>query len=321
MDFDYFYGRGADQFAFYQIPKILITDEKFAGITMESKILYSLMLDRASLSAKNGWLDEDGKVFIYYKLDRIMADMHCANQKATKMLKELEDKAGLIERQKQGQGKPTKIYVKDFATGLHDYGPDRRIIQTHENHDSETHENHESRNVIITGPDSWKSCTNNTNYNNTDFINTNSINLSAESASPKIKVVQAQEKEDSMRLRGQYEDYLREKLEIDIMTQRNPYEVRSINEILEIMVDVLTSKAKTIRISGEDKPANVVKAQFMKLDSSHMEYILDCFKNQTSDIHNIKQYLLTTIYNAPLTIDHYYTAKVSYDMANWKETV
>ena len=56
MDFDYFYGRGADQFAFYQIPKILITDEKFAGITMESKILYSLMLDRASLSAKNGWL-------------------------------------------------------------------------------------------------------------------------------------------------------------------------------------------------------------------------------------------------------------------------
>lgn len=268
------------------------------------------MLDRASFSAKNGWLDEDGKVFIYYKLDRIMADMHCANQKATKMLKELEDKAGLIERQKQGQGKPTKIYVKDFATGLHDYGPDRRIIQTHENHDSETHENHESRNVIITGPDSWKSCTNNTNYNNTDFINTNPINLSADSAFPKIKVVQAQEKEDSMRLREQYEDYLREKLEIDIMTQRNPYEVRRINEILEIMVDVLNSKAKTIRISGEDKPAEVVKAQFMKLDSSHMEYILDCFKNQTSDIHNIKQYLLTTIYNAPLTIDHYYTARL-----------
>ena len=162
-DFNYFYGRGADQFAFYQIPKILITDEKFAGITMESKILYSLMLDRASLSAKNGWLDEDGKVFIYYKLDRIMTDMHCANQKATKMLKELEEKAGLIERQKQGQGKPTKIYVKDFATGLHDNGPDRKIVLTHENHDSETHENHESRNVIITGPDSWKSCTNNTN--------------------------------------------------------------------------------------------------------------------------------------------------------------
>ena len=63
-----------------------------------------------------------------------MADMHCANQKATKMLKELEDKAGLIERQKQGQGKPTKIYLKDFTTELHDNGPDRKIVVTHENH-------------------------------------------------------------------------------------------------------------------------------------------------------------------------------------------
>ena len=111
MDFDYFYGRETEQFAFYQIPKTLITDDKFAGISMEAKVLYSLMLDRASLSAKNEWLDEDGKVFIYYTLEKIMEDMHCANQKATKMLKELESKSGLIERQKQGQGKPTKIYV------------------------------------------------------------------------------------------------------------------------------------------------------------------------------------------------------------------
>lgn len=236
-----------------------------------------------------------------------MTDMHCANQKATKMLKELEEKAGLIERQKQGQGKPTKIYVKDFVTGLHDNGPDRKIVLTHE-----------SRNVIITGPDLWKSCTNNTNNNNTDFNNTNLINLSAESASPKIKVVKAQEKEDSIRLREEYEDYLREKLAIDIMVQRNPIEAERINEILELMLDVLCSTAKTIRISGENK---VVKAQFMKIDSGHMEYILGCFKNQISDIRNIKQYMLTTIYNAPLTIDHYYTAKVSYDMANWKETV
>lgn len=68
-------------------------------------------------------------------------------------------------------------------------------------------------------------------------------------------------------------------------------------------------------------PVDVVKTQFMKIDSGHMEYILDCFKNQITDIRNVKQYLLATIYNAPLTIDHYYTAKVSYDMAHWKETV
>lgn len=108
MDFDYFYGRGADQFAFYQIPKILITDEKFAGITMESKILYSLMLDRASLSAKNGWLDEDGKVFIYYKLDRIMADMHCANQKASIKL-DLEDRIAFMREKLE-----TETTIKEF---------------------------------------------------------------------------------------------------------------------------------------------------------------------------------------------------------------
>lgn len=316
MDFDYFYGRETEQFAFYQIPKTLITDDKFAGISMEAKVLYSLMLDRAALSAKNEWLDEDGKVFIYYTLEKIMEDMHCANQKATKMLKELESKAGLIERQKQGQGKPTKIYVKDFATDLHGNGEEKRNNLTHENHDSETHENHDSRVMKITSPDSWKSCTNNTKINNTNLINP-----SAESASPKLTVVKMEDKEDGIRLRQQYENYLREKLDIDIIVQRSPLEARRINEVLELMVDVLCSRAKTIRIAGENKPIKVIKAQFMKIDMSHLEYILDCFNNQTTDIRNIKQYMLTTIYNAPLTIDHYYTAKVSYDMANWKETV
>ncbi len=321
MDFDYFYGRETEQFAFYQIPKTLITDDKFAGISMEAKVLYSLMLDRAALSAKNEWLDEDGKVFIYYTLEKIMEDMHCANQKATKMLKELEAKAGLIERQKQGQGKPTKIYVKDFATDLHGNGEEKRKNLTHENHDSETHENHDSRVMKITSPDSWKSCTNNTKNNNTKINNTNLINPSAESASPKLTVVKMEDKEDGIRLRQQYENYLREKLDIDIIVQRSPLDARRINEVLELMVDVLCSRAKTIRIAGENKPIEVVKAQFMKIDVSHLEYILDCFNNQTTDIRNIKQYMLTTIYNAPLTIDHYYTAKVSYDMANWKETV
>ena len=127
--------------------------------------------------------------------------------------------------------------------------------------------------------------------------------------------------DDPMRIIKQYENYLREKLSIDILIQSNPYEVGRINDIFDLMVDVLCSTAKTIRISGDDKPVDVVKAQFMKIDSGHMEYVLDCLKNQITDIRNVKQYLLATIYNAPLTIDHYYTAKVSYDMAHWKETV
>ena len=312
MGFDYFYGRGTEQYAFYQVPKILITDDQFADITTDAKLLYSLMLDRSSLSAKNGWLDKEGKVYIFYTLEQIMTDMHCANQKATKLLKELETK-GLIERKKRGQGKVTRIYVRDFATGLHGDGNGERQIETHENHDSQTHENRESRDVKITSPDSWKSCTNNTHINNIDMRKTDPINLSAESANPREKVVRM---DDPMRIRKQYEDYLREKLRIDVLIQNNPCDVGRINEIFNLMLDVLCSTAKTIRISGDDKPIDVVRAQFMKIDSGHMEYILDCFKHQITDIRNVKQYLLATIYNAPLTIDHYYTSKVNYDMTH-----
>ena len=312
MGFDYFYGRGTEQYAFYQVPKILITDDQFADITTDAKLLYSLMLDRSSLSAKNGWLDKEGKVYIFYTLEQIMTDMHCANQKATKLLKELETQ-GLIERKKRGQGKVTRIYVRDFATGLHGDGNGERQIETHENHDSQTHENRESRDVKITSPDSWKSCTNNTHINNIDMRKTDPINLSAESANPGEKVVRM---DDPMRIRKQYEDYLMEKLRIDVLIQNNPCDVGRINEIFNLMLDVLCSTAKTIRISGDDKPIDVVRAQFMKIDSGHMEYILDCFKHQITDIRNVKQYLLATIYNAPLTIDHYYTSKVNYDMTH-----
>lgn len=310
MGFDYFYGRGTEPFAFLQVPRVLIEDERFADITTDAKFLYSFMLNRSFLSARSGWLDDAGRVYIYYTLEQIMADMHCANQKGTKLLKELE-KAGLIERQKQGQGKATRIYVKDFSTGLH--GDGNRKNQTHENHDSQTHENRESRDVKITRPDSWKSCTNNTHINNTDMRKTDPINLSAELANPGEKVGRM---DDPMRIRKQYEDCLREKLSIDVLIQNNPCDVGRINEIFNLMLDVLCSTAKTIRVSGDDKPIDVVRAQFMKIDSGHMEYILDCFKHQITDIRNVKQYLLATIYNAPLTIEHYYTSKVNYDMTH-----
>lgn len=302
MGFDYFYGRGTEPFAFLQVPRVLIEDERFADITTDAKFLYSFMLNRSFLSARSGWLDDAGRVYIYYTLEQIMADMHCANQKGTKLLKELE-KVGLIERQKQGQGKATRIYVKDFSTGLHG---DR-------NRKSENHENHESRDVKITSPDSWKSCTNKIHINKTNMRETDPINLSAESANPGEKVGRM---DDPMRIRKQYEDYLREKLSIDVLIQNNPCDVGRINEIFNLMLDILCSTAKTIRISGDDKPIDVVRAQFMKIDSGHMEYILDCFKHQITDIRNVKQYLLATIYNAPLTIDHYYTSKVNYDMTH-----
>ena len=117
IKFDYYYGIEADQFSFYRVPRLLIKDERFKGLSSDAKLLYGLMLDRMSLSMKNQWLDEEGRAYIYYSLDDIMEALGCSNKKAISIMKELDTDAGigLIEKKRQGQGKPTMIYLKQFV--------------------------------------------------------------------------------------------------------------------------------------------------------------------------------------------------------------
>ena len=116
MQFDYFYGSEAEQFTFYRIPKILITSQFFKKVSDSAKLLYGLMLDRMSLSIRNGWLDDDNRAYIFFTTNDVMEQMCCGTEKATKMLTELDSEKGigLIERVKQGQGKPAIIYLKKF---------------------------------------------------------------------------------------------------------------------------------------------------------------------------------------------------------------
>ena len=115
---DYYYGDESTQFSFYRIPQKLITGKHFKHISVEAKLLYGLLLDRMGLSAKSGWHDKSGRVYIYYTLTEIQENLNCGHDKATKLLGELDIKngCGLIERVKQGQGRPAKIYVKRFTT-------------------------------------------------------------------------------------------------------------------------------------------------------------------------------------------------------------
>ena len=117
-DLPYFYGANAEQFAFYRIPKVFFTEPLLCGISIEAKLLYGLMLDRLSLSTRNDWVDADGRVYIYYTVENVMEGLNCGNKKAVKLLNELDSEYGLIERKRQGQGKPTRIYVKNFSTLL-----------------------------------------------------------------------------------------------------------------------------------------------------------------------------------------------------------
>ena len=113
---DYYYGGESEMFSFYRIPRQLIADDYFKHLSTDAKLLYGLMLDRMSLSAKNGWYDEQGRVFIYYSLEEIQETLNCCHDKATMMLNELDTGKGigLIERVKRGQGRPAVIYVKSF---------------------------------------------------------------------------------------------------------------------------------------------------------------------------------------------------------------
>ena len=275
MDFGYFHEEESEQFAFYMIPQILFKDEKFAKLSTDAKVLYGLFLNRVSLSKKNHWIDEQGRVYVYYTLENIQEDLHCASQKAMKLLKELES-YGLIERVKQGLCKPDRIYVKNFI--LYQKSPVR------------SDENHQTGIVKITSQDSWKSPPNNIENNNTECSNTNPF-LSEDGKGTDT--------------RAEYRDYFIRTLNLDILKERNPYDDGQIDEILEILLDVVCSNRKQIRIAGDDKPAQVVKSQLMKLDSSHIEFVLDCMKQNTTQIRNVKQYILAALYNAQLTINNY----------------
>lgn len=289
--FDYFYGAQAEQFSFYRVPKVLFTKEQFKQLSAEAKILYGIMLDKLNLSVKNKWVDEKGRVYIIYTIEQIMADMNCADQKATKLLDELEKKCGLIERKRQGLGKPNLIFVKNFITGVE--GSMMAQIQNREKHDSGA--------VNITTADYPKSRGINTNHNNTENNDINPIRLRSD--------------EDGISERNEYESYFRESLSIDVLLRENLGEEETILGILDLLVDVCCSKRSVIRIAGDDKPLAVVKSRFMKLNAEHIRYVLKCLSENTTRVRNIRQYLLTALYNAPVTIRPFYQAWVNNDMA------
>ena len=134
MEFDYFYGQQAEQFSFYRIPKMLFTDDRFWNVSTDAKLLYGILLDRMNLSARNGWMDAAGRIYIIFTLEETMAALNCGDNKATKLYNELEKKCGLIERKRQGLGKPNLIYVKNFVSGVDSIVESR--FKSRENHDS-----------------------------------------------------------------------------------------------------------------------------------------------------------------------------------------
>ena len=286
--FDYYYGDESNQFSFYRIPRQLITGDRFKRLSTDAKLLYGLLLDRMGLSAKNGWYDEQGRVFIYYTLDEIQEDLNCAHGKAVKLLSELDagNGFGLIERVKQGQGRPTKIYVKRFTT--REKPPQPVAPQDI------------PRLPIFGSQDFRKPDASYIKSNQTDFSYTDPSILpsgSPPSAGWMDRLDQRREVDEAISYESLCSQFNRE----------------DVDEIAELIVDVLCTTRPTLRIGGEELPIAQVKDRFYKLDSGHLEYVFDCLRNNTTQIRNIRAYLLTTLYNAPTTINNYYQAAVQHD--------
>lgn len=173
--YDYYYGKQTEQFNFYIIPKSLIHNDEFKELSIEAKVLYSIMLDKASLSYQNKWIDAVGRVFIKYTLESIQEDLGCGKGKASKLLKELDTKddgIGLIEREKGGMGKPDKIYVKNFITEKNKNEVTRQ--KTSKNNSKSTHhryENRTSREDMEENIDSTNEEENHINVDNSEVIN------------------------------------------------------------------------------------------------------------------------------------------------------
>ena len=295
MTLDYFYGEQADQFSFYRIPKALFTDEHFKPVSAEAKILYGILLDRMSLSRRNGWLDEQSRVFIIFTVEEVMEAIGCAAQKAVKLLSELENKAGLIERRRQGLGKPNLLYVKNFVPT-----PKSKF---------KNDENHNSGMMKIETQEFPKSQCSNTDLNKTDLSDTDSLLFTSFNGN----TIQEPKRNDT-KMRDEYREIIKENIDYDILLIDCPNSHDLLEEILELMVDVVCSNVPYIRVSRDEKPADVVKSQFLKLNGEHIRFVLDGLQENTTRIRNMRQYLIATLYNAPLTIGNFYRSLVSHDL-------
>ena len=287
MTLDYFYGQAGELFSFFRIPKALFQEQRFQDLSTDAKTLYGILLDRMSLSVKNEWFDKNGRVFIIFTIEDVKRTLRCADNKATRLLRELE-KFGLIERKRRGQGKPCLVYVKNFSSES-----SKESVKNRDNDDS--------CGSKIACQDPVKSRGIKKKENKTEMNNTNLI-LSDES--------------EKMKNRELLEEYFSRSLEIDLLLRLYPDDEDTLYQIVDLLVDTCATNRKLLHIAGDDKPAEVVRSRFMKLNADHIRFMLKCLAENSNPIRNMKQYLLASLYNAPTTMQLSYQNQTNHDLAN-----
>ena len=259
-----------------------------------------MMLDRMGLSARNGWYDDLDRVYIYYTVDEIMEDLCCGHNKAVRLLAELDTVkgVGLIERKKQGQGKPTIIYVRQFVEAAHRGKSELPRLPKTGSAEASKGDAKAARNDTPRLPESGSADRPKREANYTD-TSQNENSYTDPSIYPQNE--------------GEIEESVREQIDYPLLAENYPYDDPEC--ILQLICDVLCSTAESIRIGNENIPTTKVQARFRRLSFEHVGYVLDSLRETTTKIRNIRAYLLTALYNAPVTIDAYYSAAVRHDFA------
>ena len=332
IQFDYFTGVEAEQYSFYRVPKVLFTESCFKTLSCEAKVLYGLMLDRMSLSIKNRWLDSEDRVYIIFTVEEIAELMNCGTQKAVKLVKELDSSngIGLIEKKRLGLGKPNVIYVKNFMIRE---VPDQKptgscadLQAVHEEHkkiaDLQSKEKtHKECADLQSRQKRYKECAD--LQQEAENKGKTGISLNCENHhSGVVKTTIQDYGESQFQNNENHNSRMVETTNPEFPesqfqnSENHQYHAKEdVDELVELMIEVMMMPEDSmIRIAGVEKPVALVKNRFMKLNYSHIEYVLFCLNRNTTKIGNIKAYLLTALYNAPATINSYYQAEVNHDM-------
>ena len=242
-----------------------------------------------------------------YTVDEICNNLTCGRDKAMKLLAELDTGkgVGLIERIKQGQGKPTRIYVKRFTTQEIPPQPEKKPeppapppavdFDDVQKSDFPTPRGRDFRRAEVAETDP-----NQTKRNQIDFIQPDPSIYPPAPSARRMGIDRCEVREE-----------VKESIECEHLRQELPYD--DVESLLELIVDVLSSTASTMRIGGEVLPVDAVRQRFRQLDSEHIKYVIDSLRQTTTKINNIRAYLLTALYNAPITIGPYYSAAVRHD--------
>lgn len=283
---------------FLRFPKELLK-EKYENVSSDAKILYMLFISRTKISAANGW-QHAGRVYIIYTIQEICDTMSCRHTKANTMLNELT-KAGLIEKKRQGLGKPNIIFVKrpdtdngkadDRKSGCQETGT---ATETKTGDNTAAGQNHCNNGARTADMQSTAYAVtrnnNNINYNNNNLIN---LNQDQDKDKDTIELV---------------------KDNLEYVTYAGTDDLDGMYEgLVDIVCDVVCIKSDTVRANRQDMPAAVVKSRFLKLTHEHLQYVCMCLKRQTTKIYDIKNYLITALFNAPGTMDAYYYNAVRSD--------